>query len=42
MDRNTLYIRLWLIWMAILAIGFAYMLFSVGAFGWPYTGIETP
>ena len=32
MDRNTLYIRLWLIWMAILVIGFAYVLFSDRAF----------
>jgi hypothetical protein len=31
-DRNTLYIRLWLIWMAILVIGFAYVLFSDRAF----------
>ena len=32
MDRNTLYIRLWLIWVAILVIGFAYVLFSDRAF----------
>ena len=32
MDRNTLYIRLWLIWLAILVVGFAYVLFSDKAF----------
>jgi hypothetical protein len=32
MDRDTLYIRLWLIWLAILVVGIAYVLFSVGAF----------
>ena len=32
MDRDTLYIRLWLIWLAILVIGFAYVLFSDSAF----------
>ena len=26
MDRNNLYLRLWLIWMALLIGGFAYML----------------
>ena len=35
MDRDTLYIRLWAIWTAILVIGGAYLLFSVGAFEWP-------
>jgi hypothetical protein len=28
MDRDTLYIRLWLIWLAILVVGVAYVLFS--------------
>jgi hypothetical protein len=28
MDRDTLYIRLWLIWLAIMVIGAAYLLFS--------------
>jgi hypothetical protein len=32
MDRNTLYIRLWLIWLAILVLGFAYVLFRDRAF----------
>jgi hypothetical protein len=35
MDRDTLYIRLWLIWLAILVVGIAYVLFSGGAFSWP-------
>ena len=29
---DTLYLRLWLIWVAILVIGFAYVLFSDRAF----------
>jgi hypothetical protein len=28
MDRNTLYIWLWLIWMIILVIGGAYVLYA--------------
>jgi len=32
MDRNTLHIWLWLIWLAILVVGFAYVLFSDRAF----------
>jgi hypothetical protein len=32
MDRDTLYIRLWLIWLAILVVGVAYVLSSMGAF----------
>ena len=32
MDRNTLYIRLWLIWLAILVVGGACVFFSMGAF----------
>jgi hypothetical protein len=32
MDRDTLYIWLWLIWLAILVVGFAYVLFSDRAF----------
>jgi hypothetical protein len=35
LDRDALYIRLWLIWLAILAVGIACVLFSVGAFSWP-------
>jgi hypothetical protein len=34
MDRDTLYLRLWLIWLAILVIGIAYVLFSDKAFSW--------
>jgi hypothetical protein len=33
MDRNDLYIGLWLIWMIVLAVGFAYVLFS-GKIDW--------
>ena len=32
MDRDTLYIRLWLIWLAIMVVGVAYVLSSMGAF----------
>jgi hypothetical protein len=32
MDRDTLYIRLWLIWMVILVVGLTYVLSSVGVF----------
>ena len=32
LDRDKLYIQLWLIWLAILVVGFAYVLSSVGAF----------
>lgn len=35
MTRDMLYIRLWMIWMAILVIGTVYVLFSWGAFSWP-------
>lgn len=31
MDRNNLYIWLWLIWMAFLVVGIAYVLLSAGA-----------
>jgi hypothetical protein len=31
MDRNNLYIGLWMIWMAFLVVGIAYVLFSEGA-----------
>jgi hypothetical protein len=31
MDRNSLYIWLWLAWMAFLVVGIAYVLFSAGA-----------
>jgi hypothetical protein len=34
MDRDTLYIRLWLIWLAIVETGIAYVVLSAGAFGW--------
>ena len=34
MDRDTLYLWLWLIWLAILVIGIASVLFSVVAFSW--------
>lgn len=30
-DRNSLYLWLWLIWMAFLVVGIAYVLFSAGA-----------
>jgi hypothetical protein len=32
MDRDTLYIRLWLIWMVIMVVGLTYVLSSVGVF----------
>ena len=32
MDRDNLYIRLWLVWTVILAAGIGYALFSAGAF----------
>ena len=32
MDRDTPYIRLWLIWLAILVVGGACVVFSMGAF----------
>ena len=34
MDRDRLYIRLWLVWVAILTIGIGYVLVSLGALSW--------
>jgi hypothetical protein len=32
MDRDTLYLRLWLVWLVILVVGVAYVLSTMGAF----------